>query len=203
MDVNTITKSIYFLETYMIYDIVHLRTSLGAYTYAGFMWYVYTYIRTYIFVGLILMLWHRETNIYQQRNRYIIVHPVGIELTTSRLRQLRSCQLSSTYASRHWNFVKTQLLLHARGCIGQRYSNRKETSCLPLLNAGFEPEVSDTESSADWMPADKRTELSRIKLKNLNSTTRPYDERAFSPLDPTHSTLAFAPGSGDIHVCCC
>ena len=46
-----------------------------------------------------------------------------------------------------------------------RCSNRKETSCLPLLNAGFEPKVSDTYSPADWMPADKPTELSRIKLK--------------------------------------
>ena len=30
------------------------------------------------------------------------------------------------------------------------------------------PKVSDTNSPADWMPADKPTELSRIKLKNLN-----------------------------------
>ena len=40
------------------------------------------------------------------------------------------------------------------------------------------------------MPADKPTELSRIKLKNLNSTARPYDQRAFSPLDPTVSWLS-------------
>ena len=45
------------------------------------------------------------------------------------------------------------------------------------------------------MPTDKPTELSRIKLYNLNSTARPYDQRAFSPLDPTavwHSHLALA-----------
>ena len=45
------------------------------------------------------------------------------------------------------------------------------------------------------MPADKPTELSRIKLKNLNSTARPYDQQAFSPPDPTviwHSHLALA-----------
>ena len=45
------------------------------------------------------------------------------------------------------------------------------------------------------MPADKPTELSKIKLKNLSSTARPYDQRAFSPLDPTavwHSHLAQA-----------
>ena len=49
---------------------------------------------------------------------------------------------------------------------GKRYSNRKETSCLPLLKAGFEPiRVSDTKSPADWMPTDKPTELSKIKLK--------------------------------------
>ena len=37
--------------------------------------------------------------------------------------------------------------------------------------------VSDTYSPADWMPADKPTELSRIKLKNLKSTARPYDQQ--------------------------
>ena len=45
------------------------------------------------------------------------------------------------------------------------------------------------------MLADKPTELSRIKLKNFNSTARPYDQRAISPLDPTavwHSHLALA-----------
>ena len=77
-----------------------------------------------------------------------------------------------------------------------RQMNRKETSCLPLLKAGFEPiRVSDTKSPADWMLADKPTELLRIKLNNLNSTARPYDQRAFSPLDPTavwHSHLALA-----------
>ena len=45
--------------------------------------------------------------------------------------------------------------------------------------------VFETQSPADWMPADKPTELSRIKLKNLNSITRPYDQQAFSPPDPT------------------
>ena len=48
---------------------------------------------------------------------------------------------------------------------GKRYSNRKETSCVPLQNAGFEPGVPDTKSPADWMLADKPTELSRIKQK--------------------------------------
>ena len=74
---------------------------------------------------------------------------------------------------------------------GKRYSNRKETSCVPLLNAGFEPGVPDTKSPADWMLADKPTELSRFKLKkNLKSTARPYGQRAFSPLDPTVSWLS-------------
>ena len=73
---------------------------------------------------------------------------------------------------------------------GKRYSIRKETSCVPLLKAGFEPETPDTNSPADWMLADKPTELSRIKLKNLNSTARPYDQLAFSPLGPTVSWVS-------------
>ena len=47
---------------------------------------------------------------------------------------------------------------------GKQYSNRKETSCFPLLNEGFEPGIPDTKSPADWMLADKPTELPRIKL---------------------------------------
>ena len=53
--------------------------------------------------------------------------------------------------------------------------------------------VSETYSPAAWMPADKQTEQSRIKLKILNSTALPYDQQAFSPPDPTdiwHSHLA-------------
>ena len=46
-----------------------------------------------------------------------------------------------------------------------RQQNRKETSCVPLQNAGLEPGVPDTKSPADLMLADKPTELSRIKLK--------------------------------------
>ena len=74
----------------------------------------------YIFVGLILMLWHRETHINPQRNRSIIVDPAGIELTTSRLRQLRQLPVVQ-----HVRFTplksrqKTQLHWHARGCTGQ------------------------------------------------------------------------------------
>ena len=40
------------------------------------------------------------------------------------------------------------------------------------------------------MLADKLIELSRIKLKNFNSTARPYDQRAFSPLNLTPSWLS-------------
>ena len=77
-------------------------------------------------------------------------------------------------------------------------ANRKLTAplniktSLDMLNVGFEPRISDSKSPADWMPADKPTELLRIKLKKnkKNSTARPYDQRAFSPLDPTASWLS-------------
>ena len=39
------------------------------------------------------------------------------------------------------------------------------------------------------------------QAKNLNSTARPYDQQAYSPPDP--AAIWFAPGSGDIHICCC
>ena len=62
----------------------------------------------------------------------------------------------------------------------------------------FEPRVSDTKSPADWMPADKPTELSRIKLKTWTRQPSLWS----ASIQPTwpHCQLAFAPGSGDIHV---
>ena len=55
--------------------------------------------------------------------------------------------------------------------------------------------VSETQSPADWMPADKTDWAIEDQAKNLNSTARPYDQQAFSPPDPTaiwHSHLALA-----------
>ena len=68
----------------------------------------------------------------------------------------------------------------------------KETSCVPLLNAGFEPGAPDTNSPADWMLADKPTELSRIKLKTW--TRQPV------PLFSEHSSH-LAPLSVDFRTC--
>ena len=63
-------------------------------------------------------------------------------------------------------------------------SNRTEISCLPLLNAGFEPRVCGTDSPADWMLCNKLIEPVRITLKPWNQYPVPiYNQRAF-----THST---------------
>ena len=67
---------------------------------------------------------------------------------------------------------------------GKRYSNRKETSCVPLLNAGFEPGIPDTKSPADWMLADKPTELSRIKLKTWTRQPVPMISEHSAHLTP-------------------
>ena len=60
--------------------------------------------------------------------------------------------------------------------------------------------VSDTYSPADWMPADKPTELSRIKQK-LELDSPSLWSASIQPTRP-HCQLAFAPGFGDMHVCC-
>ena len=67
---------------------------------------------------------------------------------------------------------------------GKRYSNRKETSCVPLLKAGFEPGIPDTKSPADWMLADKPTELSRIKLKTRTRQPVPMISEHWAHLTP-------------------
>ena len=73
---------------------------------------------------------------------------------------------------------------------GKRFSNRKETSCLPLLKAGFEagkPETSNREQTQ--CPIINRLSY-RESSKNLNSTARPSDEREFSLLGFTADWLS-------------
>ena len=92
-----------------------------------------------------------------------------------------------TWLWRYRCFLLLMSMLWHRQAI---YSNRKKTSCLPLLNAVFEPRVSDTKSPADWMPADKKERLRYPgSIKKLNSTARLYDQRAFNPHDPNASWL--------------
>ena len=78
------------------------------------------------------------------------------------------------------------------------YSNLKETSCLPLLKAGFEPKVSDTYSPADWMPADKPTELSRIKLKTW--TRQPVPMISKHSAHSIHFYSGICTGTGNIFI---
>ena len=59
--------------------------------------------------------------------------------------------------------------------------------------------VSGTESPADWMPAGKPTELSRVKLKKLELDSPSLWSASIPPTRP-HRRLAFAPGSGDIYA---
>ena len=113
----------------------------------------------YIFVGLILMLWHRETHINPQRNRYTYIHTY-----------IHTCLL--LLISMLWH---RQAIFESKG---DKLSSSAEGRIRTWKSQG-------TYSPADWMPTHKPTELSRIKLKNLNSTARPYDEWAFSPLDFT------------------
>ena len=54
-----------------------------------------------------------------------------------------------------------------------------------MLNAGFEPRVSGTKP-----PADRLNYRWSSKNKTLNSTTRPSDQWAFNPFDPTASWLS-------------
>ena len=58
-----------------------------------------------------------------------------------------------------------------------------------------------TKSPADWMLADKPTELSRIKLKTW--TRQPVRMISEHSAHLTPLSVDFPPGSGDIHICCC
>ena len=68
------------------------------------------------------MLWHKETHINPQRNQWIIVDPVGIELATSRLRQ--PCQLPVV---QHVRFMPLKLC--------QKLSNPEEYGKVDHMNS--------------------------------------------------------------------
>ena len=69
------------------------------------------------------------------------------------------------------------------------FSNQKETICLPLLNARSQPDVRNL-ISADRMPAEKNDCAIEDQYENFNSIALPYDQPAFSPLDPTAGWLS-------------
>ena len=72
---------------------------------------------------------------------------------------------------------------------------------LSLSTAGSDPMVFGTKSPTDWMPSAKPFELLRIKQKlKLNSLSL---WSASIHLTRPHRRLAFAPCSGNIHVCYC
>ena len=60
----------------------------------------------------------------------------------------------------------------------------RRKSCVPLLKAWFEPGIPDTKSPADWMLADKPTELSRIKLKTWTRQPVPMISEHSAHLTP-------------------
>ena len=105
-----------------------------------------------------------------------------------------------TYIHTHWH-IHTCLLLILMFWHRQTIFESKGDKLSSSAESRIWTRVSGTESPADWMPADKPTEL-EDQAKNMNSTARPYDQRAFSPLDPINCRLAFTPGSRDIHYCC-
>ena len=91
------------------------------------------------------------------------------------------CQL--TFAPGSGNIHICCCLFRCPGT-GKRYLNRKETSCVPLQNTGFEPGVPDTKSPADWMLADKTTDLPRIKQKTWTRQPVPMISKHSAHLTP-------------------
>ena len=61
--------------------------------------------------------------------------------------------------------------------------------------------VSGTQSAANGMPTGKPTELLRMKLK-LELSGPSLWSAGIQHTRP-HCRLPFAPGSGDVHICCC
>ena len=103
---------------------------------------------------------------------------------------LSSASIQPTWPHCQLTFAPVSGNIHICCCLfrcpgtGKRYLNQKETSCVPLQNTGFEPGVPDTKSPADWMLADKTTELSRIKQKTWTRQPVPMISKHSAHLTP-------------------
>ena len=119
---------------------------------------------------------------------------------------VRTCTYISTYVRRYvcvrtyvGTYVHTYIhiyihihtYIHICCCLfrcsgtGKRFSNRKETKLSSSAESRIRTQrVSDTYSPADWMPADKPTELSRIKLKTWTRQPVPMISKHSAHLTP-------------------
>ena len=149
-------------------------------------------IHTYLLL-LISMLWHRQA----------IFESKGDKLSSSaecRIRTLHTCMHTYIHTCMHacmHTYIHTCLLLlismlwHRQAIFeskGDKLSSSAESRI--RTHQGLRHQIASRLNSrwqTDWAIEDQ--------AKNLNSTARPYDQRAFSPLDPTavwHSHLALA-----------
>ena len=194
--------------------------------------HTYTHIHTYLLL-LISMLWHRQAIFESKGDKLSSsaesrIRTQRVSETSSRLKACwqtdwaiedQAKNLNSTarpydqqafsppdplpFGIRTWLWRYTYLLLLIsmlwhRQAIFESKGDKLSSSAESRIRT---QRVSETQSPADWMPADKPTELSRIKLKTW--TRQPVLMISKHSAHLTHCHLAFAPGSGDIHICCC
>ena len=123
---------------------------------------------TYLLL-LISMLWHRQAIFKSKGDK--LCSSAECRIWTRGPRHQIASRLNTRWQT-HWA-IEDQADIQCSGT-GKRYSNRKETSCVPLPQT--ECSLTNPRAIED-------------QANNLNSTARPYDQRAFSPLDPTVSWL--------------
>ena len=164
------------------------------------------FIHTYLLL-LILMLWHRQA----------IFESKGDKLSSFAEGRIRTQWVSDTYSPADWmpadkptelSSIKQHTFIHTYihtymfvvvnfDALAQASDIRIERRQVVLLcwEQDSNPSGSQT-PNRQQMNAHRQTDWAiEDQAKNLNSTARPYDQRAFSPLDPTavwHSHLALA-----------
>ena len=184
-------------------SIIHINAYIDMYIHA----YVYTYIHTY-------------GNTFMHANVHTYIHTIGLKArwqtdwaiedqaktwTQQPVPMISEHSAHSTplpLGFRIWLWRYTcVLLLISMLWHGQAIFESKGDKLSSSVKCSVRNRVSATESLADWMSADKPTELSRIKLK-LELNIPHLWSASIRPTRP-HFQLAFAPGSGDIRVRFC
>ena len=143
----------------------HLPTYLPTYLHT----YIDTYIHTYIFVVVNFDALAQASDFWIERRQVVFL-----------------CWMQDSNPEGLWNPIFSRL--NAQVQASYFPIERRQIVFLYLLNARFEAGKSETKSPVDWIPTHKLSY--RGSSKDLNSITRPYDDRAFSPLDFTAGWLS-------------
>ena len=128
-----------------------------------------------------------------EHSAYLALLPISSRTWLCRFCWMQDSKLRHTYMHIYiYIYIYIHIDIHYAVFVwwsgtGKRFSIRKETNYLPLLNTGFEQNLEQNLQQTEcpltnWLGY-------RDQTNKMNSIASPFDQRAYSPLDPTADWL--------------